>query len=380
MSGYYSSGLRQSKQTLAYDKRYAQNNWLNFCRSLAILFVLISHGRHFLTSVNPTYNVLKLCGFIGVEIFFVLSGFLIGKILIESVQLHTPNKWLLHFWVRRWLRTIPNYVLFLVVNLFLLNSIRPAEPFHIINFLTFTQNLYSRPPDFFGESWSLSVEEVYYLISPVLLLGYYFLLENKNRAVLVTALSIFIFSLLLRSVRVLSAPADFGLDIRAVIVYRLDAIACGLLLSWIIIGFRSYLRKCKKLISNILMLLVLLMPISMFFAALPDEYLNQNNVLKILLFTMTSFGSMGLIYIGLNYRFSVISGKIFECIARWSYAAYLTNLPCYFFLMQILPKTNIFYVALAHFMVFIALSFITAAFVYHGYEQHFLKLRNKLFP
>lgn len=85
---------------------------LDLLRVSAIIIVLIGHGKFILPKELRFYhNFLK---FDGVTIFFVLSGFLIGGILIKILEeeSHKKNK-LAHFWVRRWLRTLPNYYLIL---------------------------------------------------------------------------------------------------------------------------------------------------------------------------------------------------------------------------------------------------------------------------
>lgn len=60
------------------------NHWLDICRASAILLVLFSHGRRLLLPIFPDAQLFKFGGFLGVEIFFVLSGFLIGSIIIEK--------------------------------------------------------------------------------------------------------------------------------------------------------------------------------------------------------------------------------------------------------------------------------------------------------
>ena len=93
----------------------SRNPWLDLCRALAILLVLLSHGRVFLRDALPWAEVLRFGGFMGVELFFVLSGFLIGGILLR-VSRQPGTAWLRVFYVRRWLRTLPNYYLFLLLT------------------------------------------------------------------------------------------------------------------------------------------------------------------------------------------------------------------------------------------------------------------------
>ena len=95
-----------------------RNDWLDLCRALAILLVLLSHGRYLVRSALPWADYLRFGGFMGVELFFALSGFLIGGILIRLSR-GSGTHWLRGFDARRWFRTLPNYYLFLLVNVLL---------------------------------------------------------------------------------------------------------------------------------------------------------------------------------------------------------------------------------------------------------------------
>src|SRR5438132_1337404 len=81
-----------------------RNFGLDSARALAISAVLLSHGAILLPRF-PAKPLLFNGGFFGVELFFVLSGFLIGSILIELLvnQAKISSGVLLNFWTRRWL-------------------------------------------------------------------------------------------------------------------------------------------------------------------------------------------------------------------------------------------------------------------------------------
>jgi peptidoglycan/LPS O-acetylase OafA/YrhL len=78
---------------------------LDILRAVAILDILIGHS---LTHANIDFGL-----FDGVNLFFVLSGFLIGKILIKNMEREFTIKSLYTFWYRRWMRTLPAYFLYL---------------------------------------------------------------------------------------------------------------------------------------------------------------------------------------------------------------------------------------------------------------------------
>ena len=142
---------------------------LDILRAAAILMVLIGH-----TWPSKTPHPLPgALAFLGVELFFVLSGFLIGGILIrlaDEGRLHSFSA-TFAFWRRRWFRTLPNYYLFLGLHLAWRTWVLgfPDQVMTNWEYLFFVQNLTYPPPFFFPETWSLAVEEWFYLLFPLLL-------------------------------------------------------------------------------------------------------------------------------------------------------------------------------------------------------------------
>lgn len=143
---------------------------LDGLRGVAILLVVFFHNFGFIS-----YSVF---GWLGVDLFFVLSGYLITDILLNTV---TQKNFLKNFYARRALRIFPLYYLFLFISFFLLplfNSLKTELQFYIDHqwwLWLYLQNwLYSfnTPPNtsFLNHLWSLAVEEQFYLIWPFLIL------------------------------------------------------------------------------------------------------------------------------------------------------------------------------------------------------------------
>jgi peptidoglycan/LPS O-acetylase OafA/YrhL len=141
---------------------------LDFLRAAAILLVIVAHSSFMFLPLTHRLEAWWMLGHLGVELFFVLSGFLIGGILATQAQ--TARFAVGRFWVRRWLRTLPNYYLFLIINIVLARWIEGSWP-HAAPYAVFLQNFAWPQPLFFIESWSLAVEEIFYLIAPLLLCG-----------------------------------------------------------------------------------------------------------------------------------------------------------------------------------------------------------------
>jgi peptidoglycan/LPS O-acetylase OafA/YrhL len=122
-------------------------------------------------SQAPTFGVMGSIGWAGVDLFFVLSGYLIGNQLLapaargESLGLRT-------FFARRLLRTLPNYYAVLAVYFLLPDSpIAGKSMAPAWRFLTFTQNIGMHYGETFTHSWSLCIEEQFYLVLPLVVLA-----------------------------------------------------------------------------------------------------------------------------------------------------------------------------------------------------------------
>ena len=136
---------------------------LDVIRAFAIFSVLIIHTLDLTTTGLNRY--IQYVKFDGVIYFFVLSGFLIGNILINSLEKSITFSTILNFWLRRWFRTLPNYLLFLVILIFIFGEYK----LRIFKYLFFVQNFYKPIPNFFQESWSLTIEEWFYLLLPIVI-------------------------------------------------------------------------------------------------------------------------------------------------------------------------------------------------------------------
>jgi len=131
---------------------------LDFLRSLAIVMVLLAHT--VLAYGAPSHLAFLQLGGTGVDLFFVLSGWLLGRHLLKELQATNAID-LKRFWCRRWLRTLPAYLAVLALTLLQYTLSNPQGRFPF-QYLFFGQNYLEMP--FLHVSWSLCVEEHFYLI------------------------------------------------------------------------------------------------------------------------------------------------------------------------------------------------------------------------
>lgn len=206
---------------------------LDLFRCIAILLVLANHCGLAFTAWSfverPAY--LDALGYYGVELFFVLSGFLIGGILLDVVSTKpTVRDWLV-FMARRWMRTLPLYYAWLAVIAFAgspgtmqanWDTARRLLPCYA----WFGQNLAWPADDWFAVSWSLAIEEWFYLAFSVVLLSC--ARAVGGRRAMSVALALFL--LVPPVLRFIESPyGNWNEYLHKAVVFRLDAIAFGVL-------------------------------------------------------------------------------------------------------------------------------------------------------
>jgi len=214
---------------------------LDLMRAIAILGVLASHVLWiFPDAGGPLVYLTKFGGVMGVEIFFVLSGFLIGRILLRIFT--RPDFKMSHFknfLIRRWFRTLPNYYLVLLLNIGLVLWIGRELPDTLRLYFGFAQNLYFGMDIFFTESWSLPIEEFAYVLGPLVLCVAVQIFAKARRIQLffwsvVSILLVFLIAKIGYTLKLENYDLDhWNIHLKAVTIYRIDAIYYGVLAAFI---------------------------------------------------------------------------------------------------------------------------------------------------
>src|SRR6185295_18822017 len=126
--------------------------------------------------------------FFGMDLFFILSGFLIGSILLRSLQLHGTQN-IRRFYIRRIFRTFPSYYVLLTI-LALVLTLTAAQKKHLVfEYLYLTNFLpLARPQVIMFWGWSLALEEQFYLTVPALFFVLHRLRSDRLRIQLLGAL------------------------------------------------------------------------------------------------------------------------------------------------------------------------------------------------
>ena len=303
---------------------------LDLMRAGAILMVLCSH----LLWIYPLKNSLllycfQLFGFLGVEIFFVLSGFLIGTIFY-TLYLKDDFKFksVIYFLKRRWYRTLPNYYLFFIINILIGLIIGYPMP-SLWKYLCFQQNFYTTMLAFYPDSWSLAVEE-------------------------------------------------WNVSMKDVVIYRIDAILVGVLFSWISINYENFWKKSRYILAYIGVLFFLIFYYSLgHFRIIIENYPMFWNVFYL---PITSFSVALFLPLLSEWKTTKIPFKnVIVTISLISYSFYLLHYGIVLQLMKHYCTTeNLKQYELHMFtLVFLILSFGLSYLNYKYFEKPIMDLRDK---
>ena len=205
--------------TLSRDRsRVTYQPALDGLRAVAVLAVLLYHHHR-----GGGFGRLGRGGFLGVDVFFVLSGYLITTILLHA-QRSTGTIDLGRFWTRRARRLIPALLVLLVVAVVLGRSLYPdrqaALHQDLLPTLLYVENWHialwhGSKLSPIAHTWSLSVEEQFYLVWPVAVMGLVALTRRRIRRMLPIVAGLAVLSAIWTSVALSGVRAYFGTDARA---------------------------------------------------------------------------------------------------------------------------------------------------------------------
>ena len=345
---------------------------LDGLRGLAILLVVAYHNFGF---INLTFF-----GWLGVDLFFVLSGFLISDILLNSIG---KKNFLKNFYTRRILRIFPLYYLSLLLFLYLLPFLSKTvqvDYFRDNQFFlwTYLQNwLFSfktTDETVLHHFWSLAVEEQFYLLWPFVIL----LIKNKK-----LLLTIVLFALLLiNMLRIILWTLEVE-NLAYLTLYtftRIDGLCIGSAVALL-------LRINKNFLSNYTALIILALALlNLAFYFLNDE--KRFPYLAFIGYTTFAIVFGILVYEAVIGKTNVINkilgNNILRLFGKVSYGFYIFHWPLYLYMA---PQLNMIFernsfipdriIPLLSSVIATVTAFFVSLISYKYFESHFLKLKEK---
>lgn len=203
-----------------------RNFGLDVVRVFALSLILFQH-------CSFDYEIISRSkvGAFAAEIFFVLSGFLIGGMLLRDIDKKLPAlQTIKTFLIRRWWRILPLY--YIILGVAILS--KPEVPLHDVLYYAFFIQGFHMVDGFFIHSWTLGVEEWFYLAAPVFLVFVCAVTRDPKkiiRAILLFMLSAVLLRLLYIGLRG-SHPGDYWI-MKAIPPFRFDSLFCGVLLAYL---------------------------------------------------------------------------------------------------------------------------------------------------
>jgi peptidoglycan/LPS O-acetylase OafA/YrhL len=337
---------------------------LDLIRAAAIVMVLIYHTVQWLPAKHQVISFLSQPGQYGVELFFALSGFLVGGLYFNEFSakgsVDTGR-----FILRRVTRTVPPYLLALAPAF--LGSYLFENEYFRWEYLLFFQNYIERMP-YFLISWSLCVEEHFYLFLPFVLALLLLAGSLSKKMVVLLVATILLLPSFLRVVSYKDG-AQFGFY-QTASHFHLDTLSLGVLMAW----FSAYGSDKLSRLHNYRYIII---PVSLVLLLL------TNLLDKKLVFTL------GLLIIGIAFALSVLSlsyGKQYKisshkaitALANSSYAVYLTHA----MVIQALTKANsLFKIPTFPFWIMMIICCLITGYAFHVlFEVPLMRLRNVVIP
>lgn len=318
---------------------------LDHLRALAIMLVFLFHYRIF---AHPSWiDDLGSFGWVGVDLFFVLSGYLIYNQLFNQLKLENTIQ-LNNFYIKRFFRIIPPYLV-MVFLYFSFPYLREKEALPPLwKFLTFTQNygldVFNKGT--FSHAWSLCIEEQFYLTLPFFLL--IFFKNNFTKYILYFLILLFLVTPLFRYfsweffVKKYIDTDNFWLEWYQHIYYtthtRLDGLLVGVGLGFLM-NFSEKIRITIHKKGNFLFLMgILVLMISYFICKEQSSF-----IASIFGFSIVAIGFGFLVASSVSessflyYKNSFVTKEL----ATLSYAIYLSHKMVIHVVQSIIEKINI---------------------------------------
>jgi peptidoglycan/LPS O-acetylase OafA/YrhL len=353
---------------------------LDTLRALAVIMVILFHYPRWFPHPEWFPEVLKF-GWAGVDLFFVLSGFLISSQLFAQIKKQGSFS-MREFYIKRFFRILPVY--YFVLALYFIFPVLSAPQLlpPLWKFLTFTQNFGANFETHrgFGVVWSLCVEEHFYLLLPLTLL---LLLKNglyKKAGILL--LLLFVVGLMVRlySYYNIYLPQTNGTDNRAAwvatIYYptynRLDGLLAGVGIAALYNYCPALLSRLSKYANCIFAAGLLLLTVAYFVCQKPLGFGRS-----IIGFPLVSIGFGCWVLAAIipgsflyNWKSAAIS-----MLARLSFSLYLIHMGVILMVQQLFSNWGIAKESFEMFLFCMACSVGIALMLYFGIEKPFMKMR-----
>ena len=343
--------------TWVYNK-----SWQYFHVDLSSLYLFIER------------TIYNFKGILGVQIFFIISGFLITRNLLESARSWEGIR---KFWIRRFLRIYPAYALMVVVSLLIFmwqskfGLIEMAKT--SLKYLFFLQNYHTRNV-YLEHTWTLAIFEQFYIVCPLAIYGIYKIVKNRERHMWVLAGLFFVllcvgayarYSYIVLGKPLISWPIQTAYPYFT-LIYHLGSLCLGCILAILYPAWRGMPKK--KPIGYIFWVLGIMGYSFLFFAFDWGYYWGA------WYFNIFGYLSTLSLFIAAYHGVAFITRfKVLQWLGRQTYGIYLWHILIFIFWIPWLAKLPKLVVILGALISAILVGILSTATV----EKFFLKFRDR---
>jgi len=351
-------------------------------RAIAILSVMLYH-----------FEVFS-AGWIGVQLFFVLSGYLITKgLALEKTRIKNFGGYIKVFYLKRILRIFPVYFLyvacFLIFN-FIAGDVVTAKGV-AVPLITYTMNIYALMPHtvnlaWVGYLWSLSAEEQFYLVWPLIV---FFTPNHVFKKLLYVIIVIIPFC---RLIMFYMAMASGDVKHAGLVVYistlsQFDAFAIGALMVYITNVKIININRLRKIVIVAIICFLVIGQVSLFLTnrtllkditTLGYRVAMVNNYQYVWGYTVINALAGLIIFVTVKYKnvIPLLKNKVLVYIGRISYGMYIFHVPVLNALDGFKHKGLL--QGTIRFILFFGGTILIAHFSFNYFESYFIKLKKKL--
>ena len=356
---------------------------LDIMRAVGILVVMEEHSFHLIADYVPRDHVL-FPYMDKISFFFVLSGFLIGNIIMKLYNRDNfGSRDVVIFWIRRWVRTVPLYILVITCLVILRYSFTHVGFIFPWREFVFFQNFYYPEADpyyFYPEGWSLAVEEWFYFLVPAIIFICHLLFSkiiSKKQLLIGVIVSIIIAATALRVHRALNTPDmniyTWNIWFYKIVLLRLDTIMFGFFAAFVRHYYHSFWERCKD-VCFYLFIAGMIVTI-----AFHGYWRDHGLWLKTFFLTQTGIIMM----LWLPKLDSMKTGKGFwvkfiTYLSKLTFALFLLNrTPILKSMMQVFPAKDL-PMALCEYVLYYVLVLLSATLMHKYLEQPVMKFRERI--
>ena len=347
---------------------------IDLIRTVSIIIVILRHY-----GITGGFNF----GFYAIEFLFVVSGYLIGHILLKEFYSSpkVSKESVVRFMMRRWFRILPMYYFAIFLKFLFL----PSIGLNILYYVFFLQNHFYGIT-FYTVTWSLVIDEWFYLTAPLLLFSFMKIFGSQKNRVLGFLLFLILSINVLRFLWVYFTDAKWA-GLTGNVPFRQDTLLIGVVMAFTKMHYKDFFNALNNFKVFVSVFAIFILYVGVFYYIRSyngvdgiDNYLWTRTInfsICAALISLTLPFIENSVFAFSNPKLGIVNNAIVMG-SKISYALYLFHVEIREFIVYLCPKLNDF-VFIKNTICIVA-SVLFSYLLYQVLEKKFLILRDKYYP